>query len=110
MIRDVAGSVPDCCKKVRITIKRVLIFLLGEGSYLQFVKDTASVKHDKAKCKKRGVPVTPPTCLCPLNTGLVDVSEGGGSGDRNLDLTPISSTRWLNHFVCFTAPAWTSVL
>lgn len=33
-LRDSAGLVPDDCKKVSITVKRVILFPLGEGLLL----------------------------------------------------------------------------
>lgn len=46
------GSVPDDRNKTSIAIKQVIILFTGGGSRFQFVKNTMSVKHSKAKYNK----------------------------------------------------------
>lgn len=41
-LRDTASSVSDQCHKASITIKQVIIFFAGGGSFLQFVKNAVS--------------------------------------------------------------------
>lgn len=55
---DIEGSVPDCGSGVRITIKRVVVFLLVMGHAFKLKKTpnnpAMSVKCSKAKYNKTG--------------------------------------------------------
>ena len=46
---DTVVSVPDHYNKVSIAIKKVIIFFVGGGFCLQFVKIATSQKHNKAQ-------------------------------------------------------------
>lgn len=51
-LRDIAGLVPDHCKKAQYCNRASLNIFAGKVSYLQFIKNATPVKHREAKLNK----------------------------------------------------------